>query len=142
MKEILFYIRDWYFYHIKYMRYNKKERQFLCTFEQGIRARQSCDSMVHDMLRMNIERAKCLFDDDYVRIKDVDKSIGELATEFEETMKFLEEADKQIWQKLFTYFLMGHDDTTVSDVFGTQTDIVKNLRENGGLRQKSPVNKK
>jgi hypothetical protein len=117
---------NWYWWNVKYRKYAPQERKFLCTFEQGIRARQEVDSTVYVLLRLNIERAKCIFENDFESLKEVEEQIGTLGKEYESDMKDMDKMDGYIWRKMFTYFLATHDNETTSKVWGApMADILK-----------------
>ena len=118
-----------YWYYIKYRKYTSEERRLLCTFEQGIKARQEVDSLVYAMLRMNIERAKLLFDGDFETVKEVEEQIAVFGKEYESDVKDMDKWDGYVWRKMFTYFLKTHDNETTAKVWGAPLAEIVKLRE-------------
>ena len=128
MDYILFRIRVWYYNHIKYHMFTPTHRKFLIAFEQGIRARKEVDTVSHDILRLNIHRAECIFKNDFQALVQIDKLIKELGDDYEEAVKEHEQNDMMLWRQVFANFISIHDDQIVSKVWGAPVEQVVKFR--------------
>ena len=120
---------EWYWYNIKYRKYLPQQRMFLLTFELGIRARKVIERTVYILLRLNIERTKLLFENDFETLKGIEQEIGECGSAWEDEQKELNRLDDIIWREMFIYFLQTHDDETTVKVWGALKEDITKFRE-------------
>ncbi len=122
-------LRELYWYYVKYRKYTPEQKRFLMTFEQGIRARREVEQEIYVLLRLNIERAKLLFENDFTTLKEVEDEIKQLGEEWENEQKELDVWDSEIWRKMFFNFLQTHTNETTAQVWGAPIEDVVKFKE-------------
>ena len=120
---------EWYWYNIKYRKYLHQERKFLVTFETAIQARRETEKTIYTLLRLNIERAKLLFENDFETLKDIEQEIEECGLGWTDEQKEMDVLDGIVWRKMFTYFLKTHDNETTAKVWGAPIEDIIKFRE-------------
>jgi len=128
LKSLTQPILAWYYEHVKYRKYAADERRMLSAFEFGIRARVEAHSLIPTLMRYNIDRVCALYNDDFNEVSSLDTTIKDLQSDFDASIKELDDMDKTLWRMVFVRFVETHDNETCNKVWGVSIGELDRLR--------------
>lgn len=120
--SIWVWLKNKYWYHIKYGLYKDEHRKYLCAFESARSAKMEMDKAAYHILDLNILRVRFLLTEQIDDIQQVEEVIAETNAAYKKLERELSVFEVALWKKLLKVALPKYSDDDIAKMFNMSLD--------------------